>query len=494
MNLNGMHSGEYPNPPQIDGAGYFNIPSVELLEIIKQTAFAVSKNETRPLLTVVNLSIKENKLTCVATNSHRLALRELPLESKVTGSFIIPSKSLNELTKLFNNEADIIHIFLTDSYIVFQTNHISLFSRLIKGNYPNVSELLPKDLKTIITVDTKTLLKGIDRACLFASEWRNNYIKKLAEAKSVYEERKNYLKEFSLKKSSNNNGDATHHFSLETGFVTSIEPDLLVANDDTVILEMSKWYYSFGQSVLATSLLRGAANRASKKLVHWVMKPDGVPTKVGKWASAKGFRDTMKLADDGSNEMKVIMQTLDDIIKTGNGDITALRTKLVQQFDNAYKNFTPSSGKASLIKDTSRKALLKSGGTFAKILSNSDDIAKVGQGITNIVKGVASFTPVGWIVNGAIWIGTEMLFEHYRRFRENLQCVVAIPLTYRGQELTAGINSHAGMIYGDAPGRMDRLTGATFRNDDGDEIEGTFGGFMFELANLITGTPGAYRS
>ncbi|MFS0890035.1 DNA polymerase III subunit beta [Peribacillus frigoritolerans] len=194
MNLNGLHSGEYPNLPQIDGAGYFNIPSVELLEIIKQTAFAVSKNETRPLLTGVNLSIKENKLTCVATNSHRLALRELPLESKVTGSFIIPSKSLNELTKLFNNEADIIHIFLTESYIVFQTNHISLFSRLIKGNYPNVSELLPKDLKTIITVDTKTLLKGIDRACLFASEWRNNYIKKLAEAKSVYEERKITLK------------------------------------------------------------------------------------------------------------------------------------------------------------------------------------------------------------------------------------------------------------------------------------------------------------
>ncbi len=122
------------------------------------------------------MSIKENKLTCVATNSHRLALRELPLESKVTGSFIIPSKSLNELTKLFNNEAGIIHIFITESYIVFQTNHISLFSRLIEGNYPNVSELLPKDLKTIITVDTNTLLKGIDRACLFVSEWRNNNV------------------------------------------------------------------------------------------------------------------------------------------------------------------------------------------------------------------------------------------------------------------------------------------------------------------------------
>ena len=176
MNLNGLHSGEYPNIPQMDGSGYFNIPCVELLEIIKQTAFAVSKSEARPALTGVNLSIKGNKLTCVATNSHRLALRELVLESKLNGSFIIPSKSLNELAKLFINEADIIHIFITESFIVFKSNNISLFSRLIEGNYPNVSGLLPKDLKTIITLDTNTLLKGIDRACLFANEWRNNNV------------------------------------------------------------------------------------------------------------------------------------------------------------------------------------------------------------------------------------------------------------------------------------------------------------------------------
>ncbi|MBT2648620.1 DNA polymerase III subunit beta [Bacillus sp. ISL-34] len=175
-NLNGLQSGEYPNLPQIDGAGYFNIPSVELLEIIKQTVFAVSKSEARPALTGVNLSIRENRLSCVATNSHRLALRELPLESMVNGSFIVPSKSLNQLTKLINDESGIIHIFITKSYIVFKSNNISLFSRLIEGNYPNASGLLPKDFKTIITLDTKTLLRGIDRACLFASEWRNNNV------------------------------------------------------------------------------------------------------------------------------------------------------------------------------------------------------------------------------------------------------------------------------------------------------------------------------
>lgn len=175
-NLNGFHSEKYPNLPQVDEDGHFKIPSVELLEIIKQTAFAVSKTEARPVLTGVNMTFRDNILSCVATNTHRLAVRELALESKVNGSFIIPSKSLNELTKLINNQSGVIHIFISRSHMVFKSNNFSLFSRLIEGNYPNVSGLLPKDLKTIITLDTNLLLKGIDRACLFASESRNNNV------------------------------------------------------------------------------------------------------------------------------------------------------------------------------------------------------------------------------------------------------------------------------------------------------------------------------
>lgn len=175
-NLYGFNSEEYSKLPQINEANCIEIPSIELIEMIKQTAFAVSKNESRPVLTGVNMSFKDNHLSCVATNSHRLALREIALESNINGSFIVPSTSLNELTKLINNDSGVIHIFVTDSYMVFKSNTISLFSRLIEGNYPNISGLLPNNPKTIITLDTNQLLKGIDRACLFASEWKNNNV------------------------------------------------------------------------------------------------------------------------------------------------------------------------------------------------------------------------------------------------------------------------------------------------------------------------------
>lgn len=176
INLNGFNTEEYPSLPQIDEATYTKIPSIELIEAINQTVFAVSKSEFRPVLTGVNMSFKENQLSCVATNSHRLALRELAIETNVNGSFNVPGASLNELIKLIKNEIGEIHIYMTDSYIVFKSDTISLFSRLIEGNYPNISGLLPKDSKTIITLDTIQLLKGIDRACLFANEWRNNKV------------------------------------------------------------------------------------------------------------------------------------------------------------------------------------------------------------------------------------------------------------------------------------------------------------------------------
>jgi DNA polymerase-3 subunit beta len=175
-NLNGFNSDEYPNLPELNYDNNIKIPSNELTEIIKQTIFAVAKSESRPILAGVNMSFEENKLICVATNSHRLALRELGIESNVKGSYIVPSSSLNELIKLLGSRSEIIDIFLTENYIVFKSNTISFFSRLIEGNYPTISGLIPKESKTVITLKTKQFLQGIDRASFLASEWKNNNV------------------------------------------------------------------------------------------------------------------------------------------------------------------------------------------------------------------------------------------------------------------------------------------------------------------------------
>ncbi|WP_285767027.1 DNA polymerase III subunit beta [Peribacillus sp. SI8-4] len=174
--LNGFKSGEYPDLPLMDDAACIEVSREGLQEIIKQTAFAVSKSGSRPVLTGINMIFKENLLSCVATNAHRLASSELTIEAKVTGSFIVPSKSLNELSKLLMDEEECVHIFISKSYVRFKSKHGSLFTRLIEGSYPNVLESLPIDLKTTIFLDTGQLLRGVDRACLFARDCRNNNV------------------------------------------------------------------------------------------------------------------------------------------------------------------------------------------------------------------------------------------------------------------------------------------------------------------------------
>ncbi|MFB7142908.1 DNA polymerase III subunit beta [Gottfriedia sp. NPDC056225] len=174
--INGFNSEQYPLLPLINNEDHIKIPIAEIIEMIRQTAFAVAKNESRPVLTGVNMSIMENKLNCVATNSHRLALKELQIDSFMNGSFIVPSSSLNEVVKLFNSDSGDMNLFISENYIVFKSKLISLYSRLIEGRYPEVASLIPNEVKTIITLDTKQLLKGFERASIFASEWKNNNV------------------------------------------------------------------------------------------------------------------------------------------------------------------------------------------------------------------------------------------------------------------------------------------------------------------------------
>jgi len=174
--FNGFFAKEYPNLPNMTEADYCKVPWVEFFEMIKQTAFAASSNDYHPVLSGVCMTFKDNQLSIAATNSHRLAFKKIPLVSEITNSIIVPSKTLHELIKLMNDEIEDIHLFITENYIVFKADNISLFSRLLEGTYPNIDGLMPQHCRTAITVNRNQFLKGIDRACLFASEWKNNNV------------------------------------------------------------------------------------------------------------------------------------------------------------------------------------------------------------------------------------------------------------------------------------------------------------------------------
>ncbi|PLT33223.1 DNA polymerase III subunit beta [Bacillus sp. V5-8f] len=189
FNLNGLDAEEYPHLPMIEEENVLRLPADLLKTLVRQTVFAVSTSETRPILTGVNIKVENGELTCIATDSHRLAMRKARLENEVNGSYnvVIPGKSLNELSKILDDTNEPIDIVITENQVLFKAKNLLFFSRLLEGNYPDTSRLIPTDSKTAITVHVKDFLQAIDRASLLAREGRNNVVKLSTQEDGVIE-------------------------------------------------------------------------------------------------------------------------------------------------------------------------------------------------------------------------------------------------------------------------------------------------------------------
>src|SRR5690606_12552171 len=181
FDINGLDAEEYPRLPQIEEENSFTIQTDLLKTLIKQTVFAVSTSETRPILTGVHWTIENNQLTAVATDSQRLALKKAYLENhagnNATYSIVIPGKSLNELIKVLDDTNEPIQFVITENQILFKTRHLLFFSRLLEGKYPDTSKLIPDSSKTTVHLNTKEFLEAVDRASLLAKEGKSNVIK-----------------------------------------------------------------------------------------------------------------------------------------------------------------------------------------------------------------------------------------------------------------------------------------------------------------------------
>lgn len=179
FNLNGQDPEEYPHLPQVEEHNSFRVPTDLLKAMIRQTVFSVSTSETRPILTGVNWKLENSELICIATDSHRLALRKAKIETETENSYnvVIPGKSLNELSKILADTSNQIEIVITESQVLFKAENLLFFSRLLDGNYPDTARLIPEESKTEIVLTTRDFLQAIDRASLLAKEGRNNVVK-----------------------------------------------------------------------------------------------------------------------------------------------------------------------------------------------------------------------------------------------------------------------------------------------------------------------------
>lgn len=179
-NLHGLDHEEFPRLPQVSGHQVFSIQSDILKDMIRQTSFAIATEEIRPVLTGVMFSLKSGALKFVATDSHRLATREAAVEAPEDLEFanvIVPGKSLNELGRLLADDDSLVDIVVAENQVLVRMNRTQFYTRLIDGQYPDISRIIPTSFKTALHVKTKDIAGAIERAALIARENDNNVVR-----------------------------------------------------------------------------------------------------------------------------------------------------------------------------------------------------------------------------------------------------------------------------------------------------------------------------
>ncbi|MBF0786981.1 MULTISPECIES: DNA polymerase III subunit beta [unclassified Streptococcus] len=179
ITLKGKEAEQYPRLQEVSTAEPLILKTSVLKETINETAFAASTQESRPILTGVHFVLTENKyLKTVATDSHRMSQRKLTLDKSGDNfNVVIPSRSLREFVTVFTDDIETVEVFFSNNQMLFRSEHISFYTRLLEGTYPDTDRLIPTEFNTIAIFDTAKLRQAMERARLLSNATQNGTVK-----------------------------------------------------------------------------------------------------------------------------------------------------------------------------------------------------------------------------------------------------------------------------------------------------------------------------
>jgi len=160
-----LQSEEFPKFPVLDVTQKIMIPRQIVLESLLEVSKAISRDETRPILTGIYITITDSKLTMVATDSYRLAISSVVIENQTDKmDIIIPGKIFEDVVK--STTGDMISIAMSDNQIVMEVAGDTFITRRIEGTFPNYRQLIPTDFETTLKVNKKELTEAVKRVSI----------------------------------------------------------------------------------------------------------------------------------------------------------------------------------------------------------------------------------------------------------------------------------------------------------------------------------------
>lgn len=179
ITLKGKDADQYPRIQEISVSNPLVLETKILKDVINETAFAASVQESRPILTGVHFVLTDNRyLKTVATDSHRMSQKKITLEKNGDNfDVVIPSRSLREFTAVFTDEIETVEVFFANNQILFRSENISFYTRLLEGNYPDTDRLIPTEFTSVLTFNTSDLRAAMERARLLSNATQNGTVK-----------------------------------------------------------------------------------------------------------------------------------------------------------------------------------------------------------------------------------------------------------------------------------------------------------------------------
>ena len=168
FNILYLPSDGYPEIKKLESGDSFKIYSKDLKSLIRSTIFAISNNESRPILTGSKFEINNSNLKVISIDGYRLALRNqvIPETGYEDLSFVVPGRALNELLKILKDDSTIVEITVHDNSVMFSYDSFIIYSRLLEGEFMDYNKFIPTNATIDMKANIKNFADTVERAAI----------------------------------------------------------------------------------------------------------------------------------------------------------------------------------------------------------------------------------------------------------------------------------------------------------------------------------------
>ena len=175
----GQNAEDFPIINKIEKEEKYSLNSSVFKNMIKQTKFSVSSDESKPVLTGELIEIKDGYLNIVAIDGFRVSFRRTEISKNFKNAeVVVPAKALNEIVKILSDKEDsLVNLYFNENYILFELDSCIILSRLLDGEFLKYEQIFTEDYNTKIEVDRINLLNSLERASLISKDNKKTPVK-----------------------------------------------------------------------------------------------------------------------------------------------------------------------------------------------------------------------------------------------------------------------------------------------------------------------------